>query len=116
MSNKRTRQDREGEEELDEEFDEAEEVLRSINPPQPTVEEQLRHVQHILGRLVAHYRINEYGSVVPLNLRCDGCHQPFLEDEDEEHPFDYFDNLSLCSGCVQLGQNAVAASKKKQKE
>lgn len=97
----------------EEESDEAEEVLRIMEPPQLTVEEKLHNAQHILRQLVETYKIAEYASIVPLNLCCDGCHQPFIEDEDENHPFDTFDNLSMCSGCIQLARKALSEKKQK---
>jgi hypothetical protein len=100
--NKRKYQD---EAEYQKRLDEAEKLLALTMPvPLLSVEQKLRNAQHILRQLVETYKITEYASFVPLNLRCDGCHQPFFEDEDEDHPYDTFDILSMCSNCIQIAK------------
>lgn len=93
--------------------DEAEQLLGMIHPPQPTVEEQLQNAKDLLRQLVDVHKIAEHAYVVPLNLSCDGCHQPFIEDNDGEDPSNYFDNLTMCERCVQLGKKVMADKKRR---
>ena len=89
--------------------DEAEKLLVMMYQQELSADEKLRNAKTILRQLVHDYGITEYASVVPLNLCCDGCHEPFIEEDG----FDHFDNLAMCKNCVHLGKEVIEKNRKK---